>query len=148
MRRVLVRRALQLIGPDAWVVDDTGFKKDGGFSPCAARQCLGTLGNIGNCQIRVSIHAATDQASCSLDWLLYVPEGWDDTCAGTNEEAELIVARRAKAGLPDVQRHRTKWVMALEMIDELGAWGHRPPVLVGDAGYAEITAFRGCLTDR
>ena len=26
VRQVLVRRALQLIGPDAWVVDDTGFK--------------------------------------------------------------------------------------------------------------------------
>ena len=37
VRRVLVRRALQLIGPDAWVVDDTGFKKDGAFSPCVAR---------------------------------------------------------------------------------------------------------------
>ena len=61
---------------------------------------------------------------------------------------ETIKARRAKAGLPDVRRHRTKWVMALEMIDELATWGHRPLALVGDAGYGEITAFRGGLTDR
>lgn len=54
VRRVLVRRALQLIGPDAWVVDDTGFKKDGAFSPCVARQYSGTLGKVGNCQIGVS----------------------------------------------------------------------------------------------
>ena len=148
VRRVLVRRALQLIGSDAWVVDDTGFKKDGAFSPCVARQYSGTLGKIGNCQIGVSIHAATDQASCPLDWRLYVPQLWDDTCADTNEEAELIQARRAKAQLPDAQRHRTKWAMALEMIDELAAWGHRPPALVGDAGYGEITAFRCGLTDR
>ena len=148
VRRVLVHKAVQLIGPDAWVVDDTGFKKDGGSSPCVARQYSGSLGKIGNCQIGVSIHAATDQASCPLDWRLYMPEGWDDTCADTNEQAETIKVRRAKAGLPDVQRHRTKWVMALEMIDELGVWGHRPPALVGDAGYGEITAFRGGLTER
>lgn len=123
VRRVLVRRALQLIGPDAWVVDDTGFKKDGAFSPCVARQYSGTLGKIGNCQIGVSIHAATDQASCPLDWRLDVPQLWDDSCADTNEEAETIVACRAKAQLPGTQRHRTKWAMALEMIDELAAWG-------------------------
>jgi len=148
VRRVLVRRALQLISPDVWVVDDTGFKKDGASSPCVARQYSGTLGKIGNCQIEVSIHAATDQASCPLDWRLYVPGAWDDTCADTNEEAELIVARRAKVQLPDLQRHRTKWAMALEMIDELAAWGHRTPALVGDAGYGEITAFRCGLTER
>lgn len=101
VRRVLVRRALELISPDAWVVDDTGFKKDGASSPCVARQYSGTLGKIGNCQIGVSIHAATDQASCPLDWRLYVPGAWDDTCADTNEEAELIVVRRTTAGLPD-----------------------------------------------
>src|SRR5665647_2136188 len=33
VQRVLVRRALELISPDAWVVDDTGFKKDGASSP-------------------------------------------------------------------------------------------------------------------
>jgi SRSO17 transposase len=148
VRRVLVRKAVQLIGPDAWVVDDTGFKKDGTSSPCVARQYSGTLGKIGNCQIAVSIHAATDQASCPLDWRLYVPEAWDDTSADTNEQAEAIKARRAKAQLPETQRHRTKWAMALEMIDELGVWGHRPKIMVGDAGYGEITAFRSGLTDR
>jgi SRSO17 transposase len=121
VRHVLVRRALQLIGPDAWVVDDTGFKKDGASSPCVARQHSGTRGKIGNCQIGVSIHAATDQASCPLDWRLSVSGAWDDTCEDTNEEADLIVARRAKARLPDLQRHRTKWVMALEIIDEPAA---------------------------
>jgi SRSO17 transposase len=113
-----------------------------------ARQYSGTLGKIGNCQIAVSIHAATDMASCPLDWRLYVPEAWDDTRADTNDQAELIVVRRVKAQLPEVQRHRTKWAMALEMIDELEVWGHRPKVLVGDAGYGEITAFRGGLSER
>ena len=148
VRRVLVRRTLQLISPDAWVVDDTGFKKDGAFFPCVVRQYSGTLGKIGNCQIGVSIHAATDQASCPLDWRLSVPQAWDDICADTNEDAVQITARRTKAQLPETQRHRTKWAMVLEMIDELAAWGHRPLALIGDAGYGEITAFRTGLIDR
>jgi SRSO17 transposase len=112
------------------VVDDTGFKKDGNSSPGVARQYSGTLGKIGNCQIAVNIHAATDAASCPLDWRLFIPEAWDDICADTNEHAETIVARRLKAQIPATQHHRTKWAMVLEMIDELGVWGYRPKVMV------------------
>ena len=64
-------------------VDDTGFKNDGAFSPCVARQHSGTLGKTGNCQIGVSIHAAADQASCPLDWRLYTPQQLPPTPAGT-----------------------------------------------------------------
>lgn len=112
VRRVLVREAIELIGPDAWVVDDTGFTKDGSSSPCAARQYSGTLGKIGNCQIAVSIHAATDKASCPLNWRVFVPESWDGVSTDTNEHAARVAARRAKAGLQHLQRHRTKWAMA------------------------------------
>lgn len=51
-------------------IDDTGFKKDGQSSPCVARQYSGTLVKVGNCQIAVSVHAATDAASCPLNWAL------------------------------------------------------------------------------
>jgi SRSO17 transposase len=148
VRRQLARLAVDTVGPEVWVVDDTGFKKDGTASPCVARQYSGTLGKIGNCQIGVSIHAATDAISCPLDWRLFVPEAWDDTCADTNDAAAAIHARRERANIPDTVRHRTKWALALEMIDELATWGQRPPGLVGDAGYGEITAFRQGLTDR
>ena len=73
-----------------------GVQKDGGSSPCVARQYSGTPGKIGNCQIAVSIHAAADQASCPLDWRLFVPESWDDASADTNEQAAQVAARRAK----------------------------------------------------
>ena len=36
----------------AWVVDDTGIAKDGSHSPGVKRQYSGTLGKIGNCQVR------------------------------------------------------------------------------------------------
>ena len=60
VRARLARRAVEVVAPVAWVVDDTGFPKDGEGSPCVARQYSGTLGKVGNCQIGVSVHAVTD----------------------------------------------------------------------------------------
>ena len=148
VRAKIAGQVIPLIAPQAWVIDDTGFAKEGTSSPGVARQYSGTLGKIGNCQIAVSLHAATDAASCPLNWRLYIPEAWDDDCANTNEDSEVIVARRTRAGIPETVRHRTKWSQALEMIDELAVWGHEPPAVVADAGYGEITAFRQGLTDR
>ena len=148
VRRRLAALAVDTIQAGAWVIDDTGFKKDGTASPCVARQYSGTLGKIGNCQIGVSVHAATDAASCPLGWRLFGPEAWDDTCAETNDDDAMIHARRQKAKIPDTVWHRTKWALALEMIDELGTWVQTPPVIVADADYSETTGFRPGLQDR
>jgi SRSO17 transposase len=77
VRARLARRAVEFVQPVAWVVDDTGFPKDGTGSPGVARQYSGTLGKVANCQIGVSVHAVTDAASCPLDWRLFLPESWD-----------------------------------------------------------------------
>ncbi|WP_143336729.1 IS701 family transposase [Corynebacterium pacaense] len=148
VRRKLVSRAIDVIQPEAWVVDDTGFVKDGPASPGVARQYSGSLGKIGNVQIGVSVHAVTDQASCPLEWRLFLPEKWDDACAETSEEAEHIAVRRQRAKIPDIAGHQTKWEQALEMLDELDTWGYRPQVMVGDAGYGEIGPLRTGLTER
>lgn len=46
VRRRLATVADEAIAPEAWVIDDTGFKKDGAASACVARQYSGTLGKI------------------------------------------------------------------------------------------------------
>jgi SRSO17 transposase len=81
VRARLAGRAVALIRPVAWVVDDTGFPKVGVGSPGVARQYSGTLGRVANCQIGVSVHAVTDAASCPLDWRLFLPESWDEAKA-------------------------------------------------------------------
>lgn len=151
VRRRLVDRAVELIDPAAWVIDDTGFAKDGTASPCVARQYSGTLGKVGNCQVAVSVHAVTDAASAVLDWRLYVPPSWDETHPETAADPQLAAAaasRRARAKLPGHERHRPKWRQALEMIDELAGWGHVPPVIVADAGYGQSARFAAGLRER
>ena len=148
VRERLARRAIEVIAPDAWVVDDTGFVKDGTASPGVARQYSGTLGKVGNCQIGVSICAVTDTASCPLNWRLFLSERWDDACASVPEAAAAIAARRARAGIPAEQRHRGKWRLALDMLDELAGWQLAPPLVVSDAGYGDNAEFRDGITAR
>ena len=148
VRERLARRAVAVIAPDAWVVDDTGFPKDGTASPGVARQYSGTLGKVANCQIGVSVSAVTDTASCPLDWRLFVPERWDDALAAAPEAAATIRARRTRAGMPDSVRHREKWRLALDMLDELAGWELTPPLLVADAGYGDNADFREGVTAR
>ena len=148
VRERLASRAVAVIDPDAWVVDDTGFPKDGTASPGVARQYSGTLGKVANCQIGVSVHAVTDATSCPLNWRLFLPASWDDAAAASPEAAAAITARRTRAGIPADVRHHPKWRLALEMLDELAGWGLRPPVVVADAGYGNNADFRAGITGR
>ncbi|MDW5615185.1 transposase, partial [Mycolicibacterium sp. D5.8-2] len=100
VRKVLSRKACDLIAPQAWVLDDTGFAKDGPHSPCVARQYSGTLGRVDNCQVAVSVHAATDTASAPLNWRLFVPEAWDVDSTEDPDERLRIAARRRRAAIP------------------------------------------------
>ncbi|WP_329142235.1 IS701 family transposase [Streptomyces sp. NBC_01456] len=139
VRARLAWRAVRVVRPEAWVVDDTGFPKDGTSSPGVARQYSGTLGKVGNCQIGVSVHAASDTASCPLSWRLFLPESWD---------APEADGRRNRCRIPDDEHHRPKWQLALEMLDELAGGGLRPAVLVADTGYGANADFRRGLEDR
>lgn len=148
VRRRLAGRAADLVGAEAWVLDDTGHVKDGDASPGVARQYTGTVGKVTNCQIAVSVHAVTDTCSAALNWRLFLPESWDDALAADEQEAERIAQRRQRCAIPGAQRHRPKWQLALDMLDELAGWGLAPPLVVADAGYGEVTALRQALSAR
>jgi SRSO17 transposase len=141
VRRALARRMSRELSPEAWVIDDTGFPKFGKMSAGVARQYSGALGKIGNCQIGVSINAATEDASCPLDWRLFIPKEWD-------EQSEFNQQRRERAKLPDDAHHTEKWRLALGMIDELISWGIKPPPILGDGAYGDTTELRTGLEER
>src|SRR4051794_14558753 len=109
VRARLTEWATRFVDPDALVVDDTGFPKDGTASPGVARMYCGALGKRGNCQIGVSVHAVTDWASAALDWRLYLPRSWDDHTIADPAEAGRIAAARSRCAIPDHARFREKW---------------------------------------
>jgi DDE superfamily endonuclease len=137
VRERLALRMASAIAPLAWIIDEAGLPKAGRYSVGVARQYSGTLGKAAGCQIGVSLSAASAAASCPLTWRLFLPAAWD-----------CEAPRRAKAHLPEAERHREKWRLVLEMLDELRDWGFSPPALVADAGYGEISAFRAALEER
>ncbi|WP_226366997.1 transposase [Pseudonocardia sp. ICBG162] len=158
--------AAEFIDPRAYVVDDTGFPKDGLDSPGVARMYSGSLGKVSDCQIGVSVHAVTDWASAAIDWRLFLPTSWNDTAAEHNtghaddpETRAQIRARRARSRIPEHVRHEEKWRQALDMLDEItgpqeingepaGGWGLAPLPVVAGAGYGDATEFRLGLEDR
>src|SRR4051794_41635996 len=104
------------------------FPRTAPASPGVARQYSGTLGKVANCQIGVSVQAVTDAASCPLDWRLFLPERWDDSCATDEPAAAAIRARRARARMPHSVRHRGKGRGGPGMPRELARVRPAPPV--------------------
>jgi SRSO17 transposase len=146
VRARLARKMHKAINPAGWVIDDTGFCKDGRLSPCVARQYTGTAGKITNCQVATTLHLASDEASCPIGWRLFMPESWDPD---SDKASPDVHQRRTAAAIPDDEHHRPKWQLALECVDEALSWRiPAPPVLAADAGYGDAAAFRHGLTDR
>ncbi len=109
----LGKRMTAELEPDsAWVVDDTGFPKQGEDSVGVDRQYSGTLGKTGNCQVAVSLHHVGEQGNAVLGWRLYLPESW------TKDSA-----RRQAAGVPEevVFRKSGNWRWIFSIKHEVGA---------------------------
>ena len=109
--RAVAERVAPAVDVQAWVIDDTGFPKDGKDSPGVKRQYSGTLGKTGNCQIGVSLHAVGGKGTVPLGWALYLPGEW---C----EDPE----RRAKAKIPQEVQFKTKPELAVELVEHAADW--------------------------
>jgi SRSO17 transposase len=134
--RAVAERVVSRIDVQAWVLDDTGFPKDGKYSPGVKRQYSGTLGKIGNCQIGVSVHAVGSNGTVPLGWALYLPEEW---C----EDAE----RRRKAKIPSEVEFKTKSELGKELIERAGGWDIARAPILGDEAYGKNTRLRQELDD-
>jgi SRSO17 transposase len=137
---LVVRRCAERVTPElgveAWLLDDTGFPKDGKHSPGVKRQYSGTLGKIGNCQIGVSVHAVGRRGTAPLGWALYLPEEW---CGDTE--------RRAKAKIPEEVEFKTKPELGVELIERATGWRIPQAPVLGDEAYGDNTALRDRLHD-
>jgi hypothetical protein len=88
---------------EAWIVDDTGFLKQGSHSVGVQRQYTGSAGKIANCQVGVSLATRTEHLP--IDFELYLPTDW----ANSPE-------RRKEARIPPEVTFKTKPQLALGMI--------------------------------
>jgi SRSO17 transposase len=120
---------------DAYIVDDTGFLKQGNGSVGVQRQYTGSAGKIANCQIAVSLTAATRTTFLPLDLELYLPESW------TQDEA-----RCRKAKVPEHVRFRTKHDIALDLLAGSLVHGRPDAPVLADAAYGNASPFRGGVT--
>jgi SRSO17 transposase len=107
-------------GPiEAWIIDDTGFPKQGKHSVGVARQYCGQLGKQDNCQVAVMLSLANQHASLPVAYRLYLPKEWANDAA-----------RCCKAGVPDDIGFMTKPEIALAQIRRAHDAGLPPGVVL------------------
>jgi len=117
-----------------WIIDDTGFLKQGKHSVAVQRQYTGSAGKITNCQVGVSLCVATATAHLPLDFELYVPEKWADS-----------PPLRLQAKIPEDLIFKTKPQLALDMIERAVQAEIPGDVLLADAGYGDSNEFRSTV---
>src|SRR5882757_9729509 len=130
--REMVLPQMQRHGPiEAWIIDDTGFPKQGRHSVGVARQYCGQLGKEDNCQVAVSLSIANHHASLPVAYRLYLPQEW------TNDSERL-----RKAGVPDDIGFKTKHEIALDQLRWACEAGLPRGVVLMDAGYGNHSELR------
>jgi SRSO17 transposase len=114
-----------------WIIDDTGFLKQGSHSVGVQRQYTGSAGKIANCQIGVSLTVATAELHVPIDFELYLPQEWASS-----------KKLRKEARIPDSVGFKTKPELALDMIVRAKESGVPLGVLLADAAYGDNVEFR------
>lgn len=119
---------------EAWIIDDTGFLKQGTHSVGVQRQYTGSAGKVTNCQVGVSLSIATRTEHAPIDFELYLPESWA-------HDAE----RRKEARIPEDVQFQTKPELAIAMIRRAKASGTPRGVVLADSAYGTVRAFRDAI---
>lgn len=135
VRRVASRHAISAMTKrepiSTWIIDDTGFLKQGTHSVGVQRQYTGSAGKTTNCQVGVSLSIATPTEHVPVDFELYLPKDWTED-----------PARRKEARIPDSIVFKTKPELALDMIRR-AVEDHVPfGVLLADSAYGDSSKFR------
>jgi SRSO17 transposase len=114
-----------------WIIDETGFLKQGTHSVGVQRQYTGSAGKIANCQVGVCLTVATPTEHVPLDFELYLPRAWTDN-----------PARRAEARIPAEKVFKTKIELALDMIRRARDAGVPGEIMLADSVYGNSAEFR------
>lgn len=123
--------------PLCYIVDESGWRKQGLESVGVARQYLGSLGKVDNGQVAVFGSLVCDTERSLINTRLFLPECWTTDAA-----------RCDKAGIPpEARSFKTKPMLALEMIREDRQRGRQFEWVGGDGLYGHDSKFRYGLAD-
>ena len=130
--RAIRREVVPVLGPlTAWIVDETGWLKQGQKSVGVAHQYCGAVGKQANCQVSVEVVVSDGERAAPVAGRLYLPEKW----AGDP-------ARRQAAGVPAAVVFQTKPALALELLQQVLADGVSPAPVLGDEVYGASSELR------
>jgi SRSO17 transposase len=120
----------------AFILDGSGFPKQGQASCGVARQWCGRLGKIDNCQVGVFVAYAAARGRALLDACLYLPQDW----AADRK-------RRAATFVPADVAFQEKWRLGLGLLDRVrhelpGRW------VLGDDEFGRSSELRAQLRRR
>ena len=116
---------------EAWVVDETGWLKQGQHSVGVSHQYCGAVGKQANCQVSVELVVSDGWIAAPIDGRLYLPESW------TKDRV-----RCTEVGVPEEIVFATKPMIALQLLREALADGVAPAPVLGDAAYGDNAEFR------
>jgi SRSO17 transposase len=125
--------------PQAWVIEEVVLPKNGSSSVAVTRQYAPSARRVMNCQLGLGLFMVGGGAAIPVDWRLLMPPEWDTD-----------LTRRARAHVPEGERHRSRWQILLEMITEVGVdWQFDVPPIVLDARHdADIAPLVRGLDER
>jgi SRSO17 transposase len=130
--RAIRRKVVPVLEPlVAWVVDETGWLKQGKKSVGVARQYCGAVGKTANCQVSVEVVVNDGEVAAPVAGRPYLPESWADDSA-----------RRQDAGVPAAVRFQTKPEIALDLIRQVLADGVSSAPVLGVEVYGTSGEFR------
>ena len=119
---------------EAWIVDETGWLKQGAHSVGVAHQYCGAVGKSANCQVNVQVAITDGRVAVPVGARLYLPESW------TRDRA-----RCQEAGIPEAVGFATKPQIAVDLIREALAEGVVKAPILGDNAYGINGEFRDQL---
>jgi SRSO17 transposase len=127
------REVIPVVEPlQAWVVDETGWLKQGNDSVGVSHQYCGAVGKQANCQVAVELVVSEGEVAAPVGGRLYLPEVWAKD-----------LPRREKVGVPSPVTFQTKPEIAGDLIEEALADGLSAAPILGDAVYGNASELRG-----
>lgn len=130
--KAIRREVIPHIEPlEAWVIDETGWLKQGQHSVGVSHQYCGAVGKSANCQVSVELAVSDGWVAAPIAGRLYLPQSWSEDAA-----------RRVEVGVPAEIAFHTKSELALALIQEAHGDGVSPAPVLGDSAYGDSGEFR------